>query len=75
MNTSNLKTFTYGHNDCDDITIAKQIRDTYNLDSSFLSNPNYCDNLFNKSFLLRAELIASDVISSCVGPLPPEVKT
>ena len=46
---TNLKTFTYGHNDCDDITIAKQIRDTYNLDSSFLSNPNYCDNLFNKS--------------------------
>ena len=46
---TNLKTFTYGHNDCDDITIAKQISNIYNLDSSFLSNPNYCDNLFNKS--------------------------
>ena len=46
---SNLKTFTYGHNDCDDITIAKKISNIYNLDSSFLSNANYCNNLFNKS--------------------------
>ena len=47
-NFTNIKTFSYGHDDCDDIIIAKKINQYYGLNSEILSDNTYCSSLFNK---------------------------